>query len=913
MAAAIRQWRPTEAVVEIVEVVTPRTNAASIAAMTHLLDAAALTAPCSLEIAATDQGCAFLLRAAPLGMRRLLQQVAAAYPQADVRPLQSGRQPGPDPGRLGADEVLGACVLTLQAPAYLPLRTFQDADLAPERAAQGDPVLGILGALGSLPAGWRAVSQLLLQPAPTHWSDGYQRLALEHPLATEHTVGTAGGPSGTSIALLATAVTGLATFALGQQWYAAGDYLHVGMLGSGLLGGVPGAVVLRRRLGGRRPLYDPVLVRQKLSHRAYLTQLRLAVFAPLGTPPPFVVARLEQLAAAYQQFTLPAGNGLAPQAVQIQGHELATLAVLRRPHAIGLLDHLPQPAATSLLTSQELAGLWHLPHGQADVPLLERTAARTFLPSPWKVAAGCRIGVAAQQGRRVPVALPDDLLRRHLLLVAKTRRGKSSLLLRLAQEVMTSISGAQRLALLLIDPHRDLAQAALGLVPRARQDDVVYLDAGDLEQPFGLNLLDTGLGWERDMAVASALTVFEHEFSHYWGPRMEDIFRFALLSLYAANATICATEPGGRSRQYTVLQIPALLADKPFRQHVLARVPDAIIRDWWTTYFERLLDQRLQLEAINPVLSKINRYAATDATRLVVGQARSTIDPAAWLRDGRIVIVNTAKGAVGESTAAIIGATLLNLMGLHVAAQARIPPERRRRICVMVDEFHTMPGADYESYLAELSKVGANLILATQTLARLDALDDGQARGLRATLFANLDGLFAFHCSADDATYLLPELGPELEVADIVALGEYRCYARLSVNRERLPVCSIQLDPPPPVDPALAERLARRSAQRYGRPRDAVEADLTAAVAAIGAINRVAVERAVSTPIRPGNDPVASANRPERNMNRTKKEQGRHPHQAHLIDEPADQPLNALDAVLRGAGTEQEGRRETEA
>ena len=97
----------------------------------------------------------------------------------------------------------------------------------------------------------------------------------------------------------------------------------------------------------------------------------------------------------------------------------------------------------------------------------------------------------------------------------------------------------------------------------------------------------------------------------------------------------------------------------------------------------------------------------------------------------------------------------------------------------------------------------------------------------------------------------------------------------------------------------------------YGRPRIAVEADLTAAVAEIGAINRLAVERAVSTPFRPGNDPVASATRPARNMNRTKKEQGRHPQQANLIDEPEDQPLDALDAVLREAGTEQETRGET--
>ena len=73
------------------------------------------------------------------------------------------------------------------------------------------------------------------------------------------------------------------------------------------------------------------------------------------------------------------------------------------------------------------------------MPLLERTAARERLPLPADVARPRglpRSGVSAHQGRAVPVALPDDLLRRHLLLVAKTRRGKSSLLLRLARHAM---------------------------------------------------------------------------------------------------------------------------------------------------------------------------------------------------------------------------------------------------------------------------------------------------------------------------------------------------------------------------------------------------------------------------------------------------------------------------------------------
>jgi len=55
----------------------------------------------------------------------------------------------------------------------------------------------------------------------------------------------------------------------------------------------------------------------------------------------------------------------------------------------------------------------------------------------------------------------------------------------------------------------------------------------------------------------------------------------------------------------------------------------------------------------------------------------------------------------------------------------------------------------------ELAKYGANVLLATQTLSRLDRLTDAQrTRNLRASVFSNLDGLFAFHTSAEDAAYL---------------------------------------------------------------------------------------------------------------------------------------------------------------
>lgn len=818
MRLTIERRRAPEPRPELVEVVTPRTNAAIVTPAENLLAAISLREPFALEIAATDTARWFVARAESPAMRRHLEdQLAVAYPQAELRPLDTERFPGLDPARLGPDEQVAASTLVLRRPPYLPLRTFRDADVDAARDAQADPVLGILGALGDLPAGWRGLAQLVLRPAPDDWCKDYLRLAVEHPLAAERATARADTSLMPVFAMAGLIVAGALAFQA-HQWYLARDWLHLGLLAGGVVAGAPALLWLARRLG-QKPVYDVKLVQEKVSRIAYVAQLRLAVFAPSAAPRAEVGARLERLVAAYRQYNLAAGNGLAARRLDLGGGDLRGLALL------------PPARAVPILNTRELAGLWHLPQALADVPLVERTAARRRLPLPCTVARGCPIGVSSHQGRVVPVALSDELLRRHLLLVAKTRRGKSTLLLRLARHAMEA-EGGDRPALVLVDPHRDLARAALGLVPPARRGDVVHLSVAERARPFGLNLLDTELFRDRDKAVANVLAVFKREFDRFWGPRMEDAFRFALLTLYEANQAICAAGPDGRSRQHTILEVPAVLVDTAFRRGVLQHVTDPVVKAWWAGYFD-LLDRRLQIEISNPVQTKVQRFAGSRAARAIVGQPRSTIDPLAWVRSGAVVVVDTAKGSVGEDTAALVGATVLNLVALAVSEQAGLEARERRPVTLLVDEFHSMPGADYEAILAELAKYGANLVLATQSLAKLAALDREQHRALRSTVFANLDGLFAFHTSAEDAQYLVKELGEGVDEQDLVALGEHQCYARLSAGGERLAVFSVRLEPPPPSDPALADRLAAASAALYGRDAAAVERDLQSALARI--------------------------------------------------------------------------------
>ncbi len=245
----------------------------------------------------------------------------------------------------------------------------------------------------------------------------------------------------------------------------------------------------------------------------------------------------------------------------------------------------------------------------------------------------------------------------------------------------------------------------------------------------------------------------------------------------------------------------------------------------WRTYF-RPLDHRFRLEIINPVQTKVYKFAANEIARSIVGQSRSTIDPLAWVRDGALVVVDVAKEHVGPDIAAMLGGTLVNLVAMAIGQQASLPANERRHVALLVDEFHALPAANYEAFLAELSKYGASVVLATQSLGALDAVDP--QRALRHAVFANVDHLLAFNSSAEDARLLALELGTPIEVAELDEIGDYQCYARLSCDGERLPAFHLRLDAPPIGDSVVRDVLAAASAARYGRDAAAVASDRAA-------------------------------------------------------------------------------------
>ena len=430
---------------------------------------------------------------------------------------------------------------------------------------------------------------------------------------------------------------------------------------------------------------------------------------------------------------------------------------------------------------------------------MARAGSRALLPSARGTSGGALVGETTT-GPAKKIHFPQDLLRRHHLYVARTRMGKSTLMEHvIAHKLREKAAGNDGDAIIVVDPHADLVGSVLAQVPESLIDRVKLIDLADGRGYPGINLLDTRIFADRDRTADSVVRV-AHGLWEQWGPRMQSILEHTVKSLHEANEK---REP---EKQHTIIDGLRLLSDDDFRDEALAQVDDHHLLRWWAREFGTW---RKDYQGMAPVQTRLAYYASSKTARAVLGQPRSTIDPRETIREGGILLVSTAQGAVGRDVAALVGSSVLNLVDGVIREQGSLPPQQRRGTLVVVDEMQTMPGVDYESMLSELGKFGANFILATQSLATqsLAKLED-LSRTMRDTVLANVGCLAAFQMAGTDARQLVWELGKErVSEDDVTSLDVHQCYVRATVGVERMDAFSMRVLPPEPGDPAVAGRI----------------------------------------------------------------------------------------------------------
>ncbi len=366
------------------------------------------------------------------------------------------------------------------------------------------------------------------------------------------------------------------------------------------------------------------------------------------------------------------------------------------------------------------------------------------------------IGRANFRNTRRPIGITHAARRHHIYIIGKTGTGKSTLLENMIRQDMAAGMG-----LALFDPHGDLVERVLASVPDLRRHDLVYFNVPDTTRPFGFNPLERVAPAERALAAAGMLDVFKKIWSESWGPRLEHILRNALLTLM--------DQP-----EATLADVLRLLDDAEFRKRAAGRVSNAQVRRFWLREYEGY-PAHFRAEAVSPVQNKVGAFLANPTLHAILTQPKSSFDLRRLMDEGKILLVNLAKGRIGEDAAALLGALLVSSIGLAALSRAEVSETDRRDFFVYLDEFQSFTTLSLASMLSELRKYRVSLVLAHQYLSQFD-------EQVRDAVLGNVGTMICFRVGPEDAEFLETEFRPEFSAEDLVRLPNYSIYVRLMVH-----------------------------------------------------------------------------------------------------------------------------------
>lgn len=399
------------------------------------------------------------------------------------------------------------------------------------------------------------------------------------------------------------------------------------------------------------------------------------------------------------------------------------------------------------------------------------------------------------QQRKFGVKLDDR--RRHMYFIGKTGMGKTTVL-----ENMMIQDVQQGHGLAVIDPHGDFVEKILDFIPSNRVNDVVYINPADVDYPVAFNVLEAINPTHRILVASGLLSVFKKMWIDSWGPRLEYILRICILSLLEY--------PGS-----TLLGITRLFVDNEYRRKVVDKIQDPIVKSFWVEEYSQY-QEKFRTEAIAPIQNKIGQFLSSSLIRNIVGQPKSSFDLREVMDSNKILLLNLAKGRIGEDNAGLLGGMMITKLQLAAMSRVDILESERKDFFLYVDEFQNFATESFANILSEARKYRLDLIIAHQYIEQLD-------EKVAAAVFGNVGTIVCFRVGAADAEFLAKEFAPVFDETDLVNLTKYDVYLRLMIDGVASDPFSATTLPPVSGRTGNHEKVMMVSRERYAQKREVVE------------------------------------------------------------------------------------------
>ncbi|UPA22300.1 type IV secretion system DNA-binding domain-containing protein [Candidatus Peribacteria bacterium] len=532
----------------------------------------------------------------------------------------------------------------------------------------------------------------------------------------------------------------------------------------------------------------------KLNRLLFKTNVRVSVIAPLSCKHE-AVAKVQEIASSFRQFTLPHSNGF-------------------HMHEVHASAHLPTGlrSAPYVLSAEEIATLWHIPNILVKTPNIDWVTAKKLeppvnmpIPNVTDPEENLTIlGESVFHGRRTQFGIRPEDRARHMYVIGKTGMGKSTLLENMIYSDIYSGKGIG-----VIDPHGDLIEDILRFTPKHRSNDIILFDPADRDFPISFNMLECANPDQRSLICSGLMSVFTKLWPEAFSGRMEHILRNTLLALL---------ENEGSS----MLGILRMFGDDAYRAKIVSNITDPVVKSFWETEYAGWTD-KYRTEAVAAIQNKIGQLLTTPLIRNIIGQVKSTLDVRHAMDTGKIVLVNLSKGKIGEDTAAFLGSMLVTKFQIDAMSRADIPEKQRRPFYLYVDEFQNFATKSFATILSEARKYKLALTMAHQYVGQL--LIAGNDTALRDAVFGNVGSMVSFQIGSDDAEDLSLQFEEMVSAKDILSLPKYNAYIRLMIDGIPSKPFSLATLAPPKVevDEERVQTLRDLSRERYAQKRAVVE------------------------------------------------------------------------------------------
>lgn len=566
---------------------------------------------------------------------------------------------------------------------------------------------------------------------------------------------------------------------------------------------------------------------QQAAREAIFDRSGKPVFADLQNLLPAIKAKLEQTVLAarirfvaqsssrekslqaarramvfFRQFSSPGGNGLIP----LQNKDSEPKAVLQ--------NFLRRVSSRSgmLLSASELAAIARLPSDAVQSANLVRDERKTK-PAPKIATAGdLALGENTHAGRTTLVSLSREQRTRHLWCTGATGVGKSSLVVRLAEQDMQTGEG-----LMTIEPHGDLIDQIVARVPDNRLKDVILFDPADEDFPVGFNILSAHNEREKTLLASDLVGIFKR-FSTSFGDVMHSVLSNAVLAFLESSE-------GG-----TLLDLKRFLVDKSFRAKFLETIQDEEIKYYWTDEFPQLKGNPYA-----PLLTRLDTFLRSKLIRNIVAQKENKLDFRRIMDERKILLLRLSHGAIGEENAYLLGSLILAKL-YHAALSRQDAAESERSLFTCFsDEAHHFIVPSLSLLLSGARKYGISILLSHQELQQVASRDPD----VLASLFANAYTRICFRLGDTDAekmakgfSYFTAEHLKNLSVGEAVCRVERAEYD-----------FNLKTEPLAPIPTEIAERrkaeIVRNTRELYAAPKVTVEAELQSRRGASAAIRKI--------------------------------------------------------------------------